>query len=249
MKSVKLIGSVLCLVLLTACAAKQNLPTAGMQVELVKTQGSIPVLSEDETGKVLPYVASENPYLLQRSQIDKGSVLLFIEAKKALRNKQLNVAKQKLGVITQKDESLSGPWVMLAEIAVLEKDYPLAQTQLLKAIGINKENVNAYTALASVQRLMGEFNVAQNTLALALQIWPDFPEAHLNLSILYDLYLNDPKSAQQHMEAYVFLNGNKNAQSAQWLAEIQGRTGITTSFIKVAKKTPTAQNDTAKETK
>ena len=96
---------------------------------------------------------------------------------------------------------------------------------------------------------MGEFNVAQNTLALALQIWPDFPEAHLNLSILYDLYLNDPKSAQQHMEAYVFLNGNKNAQSEQWLAEIQGRTGITTSFIKVAKKTPTAQNDTAKETK
>lgn len=249
MKSVKLIGSALCLVLLTACAAKQNLPTAGMQVELVKTQSSIPVLSEDETGKVLPYVASENPYLLQRSQIDKGSVLLFIEAKKALRNKQLNVVKQKLGVITQKDESLSGPWVMLAEVAVLEKDYPLAQTQLLKAIRINKENVNAYTALAQVQRLMGEFNVAQNTLALALQIWPDFPEAHLNLSILYDLYLNDPKSAQQHMEAYVFLNGNKNAQSKQWLAEIQSRTGITSSFIKVAKKTPVVSAKPAQESK
>ena len=75
MKSVKLIGSVLCLVLLTACAAKQNLPTAGMQVELVKTQGSIPVLSEDETGKVLPYVASENPYL-QKSRYLKKTIHL-----------------------------------------------------------------------------------------------------------------------------------------------------------------------------
>lgn len=249
MKSVKLISSAVCLLLLAACATQQNLPKVGTQVALVNTQASIPVLSEDEAGKVLPYVPAENPYELQSSKIDKGSVLLFIEAKKALRSQQLNVAKQKLSVITQKDDSLSGPWVMLAEIAVLEKDYPLALQQLRTAIGINKDNVNAYTALAQVQRLMGEFNVAQNTLALALQIWPDFPEAHLNLSILYDLYLNDSKAAQQHMEAYVFLAGNKNEQAKQWLAEIQRRTGVSQSFIKVAKKPQAATTATAQEAK
>jgi len=218
--------------MLIACAGnKTKIPLAGQKVDLKETSQFLPRQTYDEKGEAIAYVPSENPYLQIKSKINKGSVLLFIEAKKAIRNNDFATAKQKLSVITQKDTSLSGPWVLLGNIAMEEKQYKLAQSHYQKAIKITPDNINAYVALAKVQRLMGEFHVAQNTLTLVLGIWKDCPEAHLNLGVLYDMYLNQPEKAQQHIEAYLFLNGYKNKQAIAWFNEIQSRTGIDKSFI------------------
>ena len=218
-------------VLVTAgCAGKPQLPAVGEKVALKQTTQYIPKKTLED-GVELAYEAEENPYLSTRSKVNKGSVLLFIEAKKAKRKGKLSVAKQKLTVITKNDDSLSGPWAMLGDIAIDEKDYKKAESHYQKAIEINDQNVNAYTALAKAQRLLGEFHVAQNTLAAALELWPDFPEAHLNLGILYDVYLNRPKLAQMHIEAYLYLTEYKNKQAVAWFDEIKSRTGIRASFI------------------
>lgn len=232
MKFVKIIAAIGVVFILAACAGnKPKIPLAGQTVELKETQAFLPQQAYDEKGQAIAYEAMENPYLQIKSKINKGSVLLFIEAKKAIRSEDYATAKQKLNVITQKDTSLSGPWVLLGNIAVEERQYNLAQSHYQKAIKITPDNINAYIALAKVQRVMGEFHVAQNTLSLVLGIWKDCPEAHLNLGILYDLYLNQPTKAQQHIEAYLFLNGYKNKQAIAWYNEIQSRTGIEKSFI------------------
>lgn len=228
-------------ILLGGCAAKVALPEAGQKVALMPTEQFVPNQKYDENKKPIPYEVTENPYLANKSKIAKGSVLLFIEAKKAKRKGNLKQAKQKLEIITKRDESLSGPWVMLGDIAVEQKDFKTAESHYQKAIQINDDNINAYVALAKVQRLMGEFHVAQNTLALALKVWPDFPEAHLNLGVLYDLYLNQPKQAQMHMEAYLFLNNYKNKQAIAWYQEVQSRTGIESSFIRASEQTATTE--------
>lgn len=232
MKFVKPLFVIVSVLILTACAAnKPKIPLAGQKVELKNTQAYLPSQTYDDKGVLVVYQPMENPYLQVKSKINKGSVLLFIEAKKAIRDKDYVKAKQKLSVITQKDTSLSGPWVLLGNIAMEEKKFETAQSHYQNAIKINPDNINAYIALAKAQRLMGEFHVAQNTLGLVLSIWKDCPEAHLNLGVLYDLYLNQPKQAQQHIEAYLFLNGYKNKQAISWYQEIQSRTGIEKSFI------------------
>lgn len=231
MKFVKPLLVVASALVLAACASKVQIPLAGQKVELKDTQGFLPQQAYDEQGKAIAYAPMENPYLELKGKIDKGSVLLFIEAKKAMRKNDNKTAKQKLSVITQKDTSLSGPWVLLGNIAAEEKQYKLAQDHYKQAIKITPDNINAYIALAKAQRLMGEFDVAQNTLALVLSIWKDCPEAHLNLGVLYDLYLNQPKKAQQHIEAYLFLNGYKDQKAIAWYNEIQSRTGIEKSFV------------------
>lgn len=236
MKFVKPLLVVASALVLAACASKMQIPLAGQKVELKDTQSFVPKQAYDEQGKAVVYEPMLNPYLELKGKIDKGSVLLFIEAKKAMRNKDYKTAKQKLGVITQKDTSLSGPWVLLGNIAVEEKQYKRAQDHYKQALKITPENINAFIALAKAQRLMGEFDVAQNSLAQVLSIWKDCPEAHLNLGILYDLYLNQPKKAQQHIEAYLFLTQYKNPTAVAWFNEIQGRTGITSSFIDVKQK-------------
>ncbi len=200
-------------------------------VAIVDTNAFIPKQQYDQSGVKIHYSATENPYLLQEGVIKKGSVAIFITARRAYKSGDLELAKKTLNKLTKEDSSLAGPWVMLGNIAKQQNDLPVAAKCYSKAIAINPKNVNAYAGLALVQRLQGKFKHAQNTYAQALLEWKDFPEGHLNLAILYDIYLNQPLMAQKHMEAYQFLSRGVDNQVAQWQAEIQGRTGIQESFI------------------
>ena len=199
-------------------------------LQLASTLETIPVQSVDDNGAVLPYEARENPYLSERGRVNKESVLSFIEARRALKDGNLEQAQKVLLELTVANDRLSGPWVKLGDIAMEQNDDQLAASHYTKAIAVNDSNVNAYLRLAHVQRLQGKFLLAQNTYAKLLSIWPDFPEAHLNLAILYDVYLNHPLRAQKHMEAYQFLTGSENEKVAGWLEEIRLRTGIAPGF-------------------
>lgn len=195
----------------------------------------IPKLKVDSKGQVAPYKADVNPYLRRQGSVRGDSVEAFIQAKREFKANNLDQAQRILETLTANNERLSGPWVMLGDIAL--KKNPLAKNTLdiaeqhySKAILINKYNINAYLRLAKVKRMQGDFNKAKGTYADVLSLWKDFPEAHLNLGVLYDVYLNDDVKAQKHIEAYQFLTEGKNAEVAQWLLEIQQRTGMATEL-------------------
>jgi tetratricopeptide (TPR) repeat protein len=223
-KQCALLTALFTVVLTTGCATKKGFQLQDTQgkVELMATEQYLPVQTYDEKNQLIPYQEKENPYLAQKAQVDKGSVLLFIEAKTAWRNEDANTAKQKLNVIIKNDKALSGPWMMLGDIALAEKDYPQALENYQQGLTVNPNNINGYTALAQVQRMQGRYDHAQNTLAKALALWPDFPEAHYNLSILFDIYLNQAAKAKQHLDAYILLTGG-DAESLQWLEQLKQR--------------------------
>lgn len=219
----------LCVIFLNACAGaakKEEANKGPEQARLLSTKEYLPVRQYDKEGQVIPFSPQANPYLLQKGKIDKEVVLEFIAARKAIKAKQYDQAKAALEAITQQDKALAGPWVLLGQIALEQKDQDLAKQHFSKAIATNPLNVNAYLPLALIEREQGHFIEAQNIYTQALKVWKDFPEAHLNLAILYDIYLNDALQAQQHMEAYVFLTEEDDAQVNRWLEEIQARTGI-----------------------
>lgn len=199
-------------------------------LNLVATDPYLPVREQGDEGQWLPYEPRENPYTTQRGRVDKDSVTRFIEARRAFKAKQWERAETLLQELAQSDEELSGPWVMLGDIASEKGEHQQALDAYVKAIAINGDNVNAYLRLALTQRKMGRYLHAQNTYAAVLKLWPDYPEAHLNLAVLYDIYLNHPLRAQKHMEAYQFLTDGENTQVAAWLKEIRSRTGIAPGF-------------------
>lgn len=203
---------------------------AEKQPDLLSTLEYIPKQKTDTDGLLLPYEARENPYAAQRGRVKKESILGFIEARRAYKAGNYDKAQELLAALAQQDASLSGPWVMLGDIAMESNQYSDAVNHYIKAIEINRLNVNAYLRLAKAQRIQGQFLHAQNTYAKVLSIWPDFPEAHLNLAILYDVYLNHPLRAQKHMESYQFLKSADNEQVASWLDEIRQRTGVAPNF-------------------
>src|SRR5690606_41450709 len=82
MKSVNPLALIL-LMLLGGCASQQQTATPD-SLTLQNTARFLPRQQYDEQGRKLPYQASENPYLLQSGRLNKGSVLLFTEARRAL---------------------------------------------------------------------------------------------------------------------------------------------------------------------
>lgn len=210
---------------------KNNVGDGKVEPQLLDTTPYLPVRTFDKKLEAYkPYEARQNPYLALKGRIDRDVVTKFIQARRLLRAKNTTKAKVTLGEITAMDKSLSGPWVMRGDIAVTEDKHKDAIALYKKAIQTNKSNVNAYLKLAKSQRVLGQFVPAQNTYAQALSLWPDFPEAHLNLGVLYDVYLNHPLRAQKHMQAYQFLTDGKNKQVIAWIGEIQQRTGVKTSL-------------------
>ncbi len=228
----KLIFLFVTALLIAACSGTNTKSQlADNKPQLMTTKQFLPIQEFDKkTSLPVPYEAKENPYASQKGRIKKESVSAFIAAKRAFRAKQWQRTKTILMPLTESDKSLSGPWIMLGDIAVEEKNIEEAIKHYEKAIQVNRKNINAYVKLAKLQREQGKFIIAQNTYAQVLQLWPDFPEAHLNVGVLYDIYLNHPLRAQQHMEAYLYLTGWKDKKVQTWLAEVQSRTGVATTY-------------------
>lgn len=207
-------------------------------LQLMSTGEFIPTLEKDKEGLLIPYEPQVNPYEALRGRIKKESVAQFIQAQRAFKAENYGEAKSILESLVEHDTKLSGPWVMLGDIELKgeggKPNLVEAEAAYNTAIGITPENINAYLKLALVQRKLGKFLHAQNTYAAVLAVWKDFPEAHLNLAILYDLYLNHPIRAQKHMEAYQFLTDGENTQVSMWLENLQQRTGIAPSLEPVS---------------
>lgn len=209
----------------------------------------LPRQTYDSAGKRVPYVAAPNPYTTNDAAVPQEAKSIFVVANGLLRAGNVTGAKSKFRMLTEKYPTLSGPWVRLGAIAEKNEEYDEAIEHYKKAISVNKNNVNAYIALALLQRRQGYFSDAHNTYLDALTVWKDFPEAHLDIAILYDLYLNRAEEAQKHYEAYYFLGGEKDEKVKKWLVEVKQRTGIEVSFIDIRpagnKEEPGGESDAA----
>jgi len=204
----------------------------------------LPRQTYNAAGEKVAYVPQPNPYTTEVVSVPVEAKSIFIVADARLKAGDLEVAKTKFTTLTEKFPSLSGPWLKLGAIAEAQEKYSEAIEHYKQAISVNRKNVNAYIALGLLQRKQGYFSDAFNTYHDALMVWKDFPEAHLNLAILYDLYLNNPEEAQKHYEAYCFLTGDKDEKVQKWLVEVRQRTGIDKSFIDIPPANATGTRNT-----
>lgn len=197
------------------------------------TDAPLPQQPYDAKGNKVAYEPAPNPYNQSPAPVPADAVARFQKANGLMAAEQYRDARKAFEAITRDYPDLSGPWLKLGELAEIGERLERAEKSYRKALEVNPENVNGYLALALFQRRAGEFEAARNTYLSALALWKDFPEAHRNLAILYDLYMNQPVQAQPHYEAYDFLTGGDDPQVADWLIEIRRRTGIETSFIDI----------------
>lgn len=98
-----------------------------------------------------------------------------------------------------------------------------AITHLQNGIELAPGNVQAYNLLGICQRETGQFTDAESTYIKALELAPDYDRLHLNLGILYDLYLFQPQPALKHYRRYQSLQQEEDKKVAGWIVDLERR--------------------------
>ena len=105
----------------------------------------------------------------------------------------------------------------------------LAEQAFQEAISRNNRDSVAYNHLGILLRYQGQFEEARKRYQRAIAIDSDYAYAHLNLGILFDIYLQDLKLALKQYQKYQALTGEENKQVAGWIVDIQRRLKIPTT--------------------
>ena len=99
-----------------------------------------------------------------------------------------------------------------------------AEPALKEAVEGDPANLQAGNELGIVERRLGKFSDAEAAYQHTIAADPNYAPAHLNLGVLYDLYLAEPQKALDEFERYLELAG-QNKQVAGWVVELRKRVG------------------------
>ena len=125
--------------------------------------------------------------------------------------------------VAKKEPRASGPWVNIA-IAYRKLDQiDKADEAIETAVRLNPKNPYALNQAGIIKREKGAFEEAQNMYKSALAEYPNYSNAHLNLAILCDLYLQRIVCAKSHYQAYQEIEKNDDKQVIAWMSDLSRR--------------------------
>ena len=99
----------------------------------------------------------------------------------------------------------------------------LAEQAFLQAIARDPDDAVAHNHLGILERRKGRFQEALTHYQRAVEIDSGYAGAHLNLGILFDLYLQDLEKALQQYQIYRSLGAGENARVDGWIVDIERR--------------------------
>ncbi len=204
-------GALYCLLILQLAACSSS-PTS--QDEKLSMIDELAVIQGEQV---------QNPYLLDRQPVDKQAQSAFGRAVEAMQKKQWEQAEAGLVQLNLDYPGLSGPWLNLGIVYAATERMEEAENAFARAIEVNSNNLDAYNHLAALKRNKGDFAAAEGLYQQALAIWPDHADSHLNLGVLYDIYMGRFDQAVMQYEAYQALQDEPDRRVAGWLQDINRR--------------------------
>ncbi|WP_444943090.1 tetratricopeptide repeat protein [Microbulbifer sp. ZKSA006] len=166
---------------------------------------------------------SENPYLRDSQSVPQPARVAMDLARQYFQANDLAASEAQLLPITEKWPELSGAWLNLAIVQQSAEKYTEAEQSFRQAIAANDNNVFAWNQLAALMRDRGRFDEAQQYYSAAIDRWPHYADAHRNLGILYDLYLQQPGRALQHYLAAQAAGNEQDKLLSAWILELERR--------------------------
>lgn len=128
--------------------------------------------------------------------------------------------------IATKTPQFSGPWVNQAVILLKQLRFAEADKALQEALKANPNNPYTFNLMGIALRGQGKFADAKAAYDSALSIDPNYAKAHFNYGVLADLYMQDLPLALNHYERYQSLQSKPDPAVANWIVDLQKRTGV-----------------------
>jgi tetratricopeptide (TPR) repeat protein len=125
----------------------------------------------------------------------------------------------------------AGPQLNLGLLYLNDSRLPEAEAAFKAAFQLAPANPIAGDQLGIVERKLGKFTEAETAYLHAIAAEPNYANAHLNLGVLYDLYMSEPQKALDQFERYIEIAG-ENKQVAGWVVELRKRVGAPAPAVK-----------------
>jgi tetratricopeptide (TPR) repeat protein len=128
--------------------------------------------------------------------------------------------------ITATQPELAGPWINLGQVYVALEQPEEARRAFEAAAAANPYNCTAHNELGLLSRQNGDFEAAERHYLNCLERVPGNDAAHLNLGILYELYLGRLPEALANYRQYQALQSEENRRVKGWVMDLERRLGV-----------------------
>lgn len=118
---------------------------------------------------------------------------------------------------------LGGPHANLGVIYRQAGKLPEAVAALEQATRASPRQPVYFNQLGITYRMQGQFAKAREAYERAIDLDASYAAPVLNLAILHDLYLWDPKRAAEHYDRYLALTPGGDATVTKWVADLKNR--------------------------
>ncbi len=137
--------------------------------------------------------------------------------------KKYSQAISLLDKIKVKYPQLSGPDYQKARILLNQGRLDEALTAIDLSLKNNQRNYYSLNLKGVILREQGQFGLAKDTYLSAIAIYPPYPNSHLNLGLLADIYLRELSLALIQYREYMRLVGNQDKKVGNWILELERR--------------------------
>jgi len=158
----------------------------------------------------------------------------YSQALQMMKSNRLTDAELEFKQLSVAYPQFAGPQLNLGLLYLQASRLPEAEAAFKAAQQTSPANAIAGDELGIVERKLGKFADAEAAYLRAIAAEPNYAPAHLNLGVLYDLYLQEPQKALEQFQRYIEIAG-ENKQIAGWVIELRKRAGAPAP---VAKKEP-----------
>lgn len=148
----------------------------------------------------------------------------YADALKSMQGMKYKEAEKQLLVMAEKYPTLAGPFANLGIVYMETKRPKEAEAAFKKAVELNPKVPAVFNQMGYFYRENGRFEEARQAYEKAIEVDPGYAKAHLNLGVLYDLYLMDSDQALKKYLKYAEIAKPAATEPVmKWIADLSAR--------------------------
>jgi len=187
------------------------------------TRVAPPVQATEPAPAAVASTAAAPPKSETQAFLSVNVLRAFDDARSALLAGRTEEAQRGFLALTKSNPELAGPHANLGMIYRQADKLSEAVAELELAVQANPKQPAVLNQLGITYRQKGEFLKAQDAYERAIALAPDYAAPHLNLGILFDLYLWDGARALASYEKYLALSSGDDDKVKKWIADLRNR--------------------------
>lgn len=156
-------------------------------------------------------------------QIDDEIKKAYKKVASLNKSKNYKVAITLLEDVQKKYPQLSGPDYQKARIYFNQGKMEQALAAVDQSLKNNQRNYYSLNLKGIILRELGRFEESRGIYLAAIDVYPPYPNSHLNLGVLADIYMGELPFALIQYKEYMKLVENKDKKVANWIIEIERR--------------------------